>query len=168
MTWFWMKRNAKKAQQISIPAKFALGILLMGLGYLVLVLPIDVFPTANGVINSWWIVFSYFLQTAGELFVGPIGFAMVGELVPARLEGLMMGIWQLATGVAGALSAYMADMTTTPKLDTTAASATDPAYAHAFLLFGAATVGVAIITALLTPYIKRIISSSDKRVVAGH
>ena len=114
----------------------------------------------TGNISSWWIVLSYFFQTVGELFVGPIGFSMVGELVPPRLEGLMMGIWQLAAGVAGAISQYMADMTATPT-SLGSAVATDPVYSHAFFVFGLVTVLIGALTFALVPYLKRIIGVTD-------
>ncbi|OGT31411.1 MAG: hypothetical protein A3E87_03530 [Gammaproteobacteria bacterium RIFCSPHIGHO2_12_FULL_35_23] len=157
LTLFWMSMN-QRGKNFSTPGKFALGVTFMGLGYLVLILAISTHNQA-GYISSWWIVLSYFLQTFGELFVGPIGYAMVGELVPPKFEGLMMGIWQLATGVAGALSQYMADMTSSPQSNLPIV--TDQLYSHAFALFGGITVVVGCIAALLVPYLKRIITESD-------
>ena len=153
--WMWLNYRDKK---ISTPAKFAIGVFLMGAGFLILILGIQ-FASPTGLMSSWWIVLSYFLQTMGELFVGPIGFSMVGELVPARLEGLMMGIWQLATGVAGALSEFMSNYSTPAK--SINPHITNPGYAHAFLIFGGITIVVAIINACLVPYLNRISSSTD-------
>ena len=65
-----------------------------------------------------------------------------------------MGILQLATGVAGAISQYMSDMTTSSHSQVPLF--TDPIYSHAFLLFGGVTIIVGIITALLVPYLKGI------------
>ncbi len=158
LTIIWMLIN-QRGYKVATPAKFAIGVLSMGLGYLVLVLAIA-FHGTEGQISSAWIVLSYFLQTFGELFVEPIGFAMVGELVPPRLEGLMMGIWQLATGVGGALSQFMANMTIAPK-SSSGALLTDPIYSHAFLLFGVITVIVGLIAVGLVPYLNRIIREAN-------
>ena len=165
LTMYWMRIN-QKGKRVATPTKFAFGVLLMGLGYLVLI-PAIAMHGKGGYISSWWIVLSYFLQTFGELFVGPIGFAMVGELVPLRLEGLMMGIWQLATGVAGALSEFMAKMTTTPGVKESITQ-TNPIYSHAFATFGLITVAVGIIAFILSPYLKRISQNSEPRAVRGH
>jgi proton-dependent oligopeptide transporter, POT family len=157
ISFLWMYLNYHN-RGISTPAKFAIGVFLMGGGFLILAVGIGA-TGSHGLLSSWWIVLSYLLQTLGELCVGPIGFAMVGELVPARLEGLMMGIWQLAAGVAGALTEFMANYTTSPK--GIAPAVTNPIYAHAFLLFGSITIGVAVINVLLVPYLKKLSSLKD-------
>ena len=153
LSLFWL-HSRKHKLLFTAPAKFALGILLMGIGYLVLV-PGIVSANAAGLVAMSWIVLSYLLQTVGELFVGPVGFAMVGDLVPPRMEGVMMGVWQLATGVAGALSDYLANLTVAPA-DATQATQTNPIFAHSFLQFGLMAVAVGLITMLMTPKLAKV------------
>jgi len=152
----WLKL-AKKGIDLSAPFKFAIGILLMGLGYLILIPGIK-FATAAGVVAFGWIIASYFFQTCGELFIGPVGYAMVGTLVPVPLLGIMMGIWQLATGVAGALSDYLAEMTITPSAVQTPL-VTDPTYAKAFAEFGLVSIVVGIAATLIAPTLTRIMNA---------
>ncbi len=136
---------SKKGRSLPLSNKFAIGIISMGIGYLILMIGIG-FANGRGDIALWWIVLSYFLQTAGELFVGPIGFAMVGSLVPSRLEGPMMGVWQLSVGVAGAISGFLADATArVPDEVAMHPQLTNPIFAHFFGLYGSVTVLIGIV-----------------------
>ncbi len=46
-----------------------------------------------------WLTATYFLHTIGELFLSPVGLSAMTMLAPARIGGLMMGVWFLATSV---------------------------------------------------------------------
>lgn len=147
-------RLNQRGKSISTSVKFANGVILMGLGYIVLMVGIH-FHNALGFTLLIWVVLGYFFQTAGELFVGPVGLAMVGSLVPAHYEGIMMGIWQLAIGVAGSISEFLAEMTATPK-DVVNPIVTNHIYSNAFMWIGGVTVVIGFFAFLLVPYIKRI------------
>lgn len=107
--FFWIYL-ANKNILSSIPGKFALGLSIIGIGYLVLSLGI-LNHNDLGMVSWIWAALAYFVLTLGELCIGPIGYAMVGDIVPHEYEGLMMGIWQLMAGFAsvltGALSQFI-------------------------------------------------------------
>jgi len=149
MLWMYLNKHGKR---VSTPVKFAMSLFLMGAGYLILVPAISAHDMA-GYIAMTWIVLSFFLQSVGELFIGPVGYAMVGELVPPRLEGVMMGVLQLASGVAGSVSGYLAKYTTSP---THAINPllTNATYGHAFGMFGWVSVGVGGFTVLFAIYLR--------------
>jgi proton-dependent oligopeptide transporter, POT family len=151
MTWSQLK---KRRIEVSTPVKFAMGIILMGLGFLVLSFGIT-FHSAAGFTALIWLVFSYFLQTTGELLLGPIGYAMVGDLAPANKIGLMMGIWQLACGVGGALSQYFASWAS-PGNRVTNPLLTNARYSHSFLTFGLITIGVGLFTVTIAPRLQKV------------
>jgi POT family proton-dependent oligopeptide transporter len=56
----------------------------------------------------------YLLHTFGELCLSPIGLSAMTKLAPARIGGLMMGTWFLATSVgnffAGRLAGFYESM----------------------------------------------------------
>lgn len=137
--------------KISTAVKFGIGTVLMGLGYLVLAWGIS-FSSSAGLIAIVWIVVSYFFQTVGELFVGPIGYAMVGEFVPKAQIGVMMGIWQLSAGIAGSLSEYLANYAA-PHMKAVSPVLTNPNYQHAFNLFGGITIAVGLLTLIAAPFL---------------
>ena len=156
LTYLWM-RLSRKGIIFSTPSKVAMGVVFMGIGYLSLV--VGIFSIAqHGLISLWWIVLSYFFQTLGELFLSPIGYSMVGRLVPERLEGLMMGIWQLATGVGSALSGFLVKTIHIPK-EVTDPTITNPIYSHSFSVFGWTALLIGVITLLFAPKMNKKITN---------
>lgn len=92
-------------RQPSSPVKFTLGLLLIGLAYL-LIVPATVL-TAQGRVSFWWLVGLYFLEVCGEMCLSPVGLSTVTKLAPAKLVGLMMGAWFLATSLGNKLAGYL-------------------------------------------------------------
>ncbi len=92
-------RLRARGWRIDIPQQFAIALLLMGLAFLVLPVGISM---ANdlGKVAFVWLFLSYVLQSVGELFISPIGYAMIGKLAPRQYQGVMMGSWMLVTGLA--------------------------------------------------------------------
>lgn len=98
--WIWL---AKRGLEPSTPAKFGIAVLLVGAGFLVLVAGTGAPGTLTPI---FWIFLLYFLHTIGELCLSPVGLSAMSKLAPARMLGLMMGIWFLAM----ALGQYAAGM----------------------------------------------------------
>ncbi|AMV30926.1 Dipeptide permease D [Pirellula sp. SH-Sr6A] len=92
----------------SAPVKFGLGLVLLGLGFGVLALgSMGIEREAKTAsISMWWLIFAYLLHTLGELCVSPVGLSYVSKLAPAKLVGLMFGIWFIATAVANYLAGW--------------------------------------------------------------
>ncbi|HET6778551.1 MAG TPA: peptide MFS transporter [Gemmatimonadales bacterium] len=87
----------------SSPAKFALGLFLLGLGFAVMIGAASV--AASGVrVSPMWLVVSYLLQTLGELCLSPVGLSAMSTLAPVRIAGLVMGVWFLALSVGNYLA----------------------------------------------------------------
>jgi POT family proton-dependent oligopeptide transporter len=59
-------------------------------------------------VSPWWLVATYFLHTAGELCLSPVGMSAVTKLAPARIAGLTMGVWFLALSVGNYLGGRVA------------------------------------------------------------
>ena len=96
----------------SAPVKFGLGLVLLGVGFAALAVASMAVPkgakTAD--LSMWWLVFAYLFHTLGELFVSPVGLSYVSKLAPARLVGLMFGIWFLASAIANYLAGITGGM----------------------------------------------------------
>lgn len=119
---------------INIPFQFSLALVLIGIGFAILPMGISL-ADANGYVNFNWIIISYILQSVGELFISPIGYAMVGELAPLHLRGLMMGTWMMLTGIAATLSNYFSNMALGTTLSVDPLS-TNAGYSHTFGMVG--------------------------------
>jgi proton-dependent oligopeptide transporter, POT family len=95
--WLWL-RLGRTGQEPSSPAKFAMGLILVGAGFVILIWAARV--AEQGVqVSPMWLVVTYLLHTCGELCLSPVGLSAMTKLAPARIGGLMMGVWFLATSV---------------------------------------------------------------------
>lgn len=87
----------------SSPAKFALGLLLLGLGFALMIGAASA-AVGGGRVSPMWLVLSYLLQTLGELCLSPVGLSAMSTLAPVRIAGLVMGVWFLALAVGNYLA----------------------------------------------------------------
>lgn len=104
--WLWVRLGPKEP---SSPAKFALGLLFAGLAFLLLVPASSTAQSGPGILVSpWWLIGVYFIEELGELCLSPVGLSVVTKLAPARIVGLMMGVWFLAGAVGNKLAGWTA------------------------------------------------------------
>ncbi|MEZ5001878.1 MAG: peptide MFS transporter [Chitinophagales bacterium] len=95
------------------PQKFAIGLLLLGIGFIPLVIGSagigGEFDAKKA--SMLWLILAYMLHTMGELCLSPVGLSYVNKLSPKRLLGIMFGIWFFASAMgnmlAGTLASYM-------------------------------------------------------------
>lgn len=91
----------------SAPAKFALGLILMGVGFLVMFLAARYVVMGEQVLPTW-LMLTYLLHTFGELCLSPVGLSSMTKLAPARFVGQVMGLWFLATAIGNNLAGQFA------------------------------------------------------------
>jgi POT family proton-dependent oligopeptide transporter len=104
--WLWLALARRNAEP-STPIKFALGLILVGAGFGVLIVAAGL--AANGVkVSPMWLTVTYLLHTFGELCLSPVGLSAMTKLAPARIAGLMMGVWFLATSVGNFIAGRLA------------------------------------------------------------
>lgn len=92
----------------SAPAKFGLGLILLGLGFGALAMGSMGIPQGakTAEVSMWWLIIAFLFHTLGELCVSPVGLSYVSKLAPLRLVGLMFGIWFLASAIANYLAGF--------------------------------------------------------------
>ena len=105
----WVKLD-KIGKNPSIPIKFALGILQLGLGFLITLVGLQ-FVDDNAMVPLLTLVFLYMLHTTGELFLSPIGLSMVTKLSPKSMSGTAMGGWFLSFAMANYAGGVIATLT---------------------------------------------------------
>lgn len=112
---------AKRGIEISSPSKFALGLALAGLGFLLMLFAANDVVASGGksLVSPWWLVASYLLQTWGELCVSPVGLSSMTKLAPRQFAGQMMGIWFLATSVGNLVAGLVGGRVDPTKLEQT-------------------------------------------------
>ena len=82
----------------SAAVKFGLGLILLGFGFALLAFGAVAIPQGadTAKVSMIWLILAYLFHTLGELFLSPVGLSYVSKLVPAKLIGLMFGVWYLA------------------------------------------------------------------------
>ncbi|MCY2959267.1 MAG: peptide MFS transporter [Planctomycetota bacterium] len=94
----WVKLD-KGGANPSIPAKFGLGLIQVGLGFGLLMLGMQS-ADAGGRIPWFWLVGLYLIHTSGELCISPVGLSMVTKLAPEKMTGMVMGAWFVSIACA--------------------------------------------------------------------
>lgn len=84
------------------PVKFAIGLISLGLGFGILSFGSMGIPLGakTASVSMLFLVLAYLFHTLGELCVSPVGLSYVSKLAPAKLVGLMFGIWFVANFIA--------------------------------------------------------------------
>jgi POT family proton-dependent oligopeptide transporter len=145
----WVKLGRRNP---SSPAKFSLGLFFAALAFGVVALASTLIPATSAdlteaqKVGPMWLVVVYFLQTLGELCLSPVGLSTVTKLSPARLVGLMMGVWFLSISIGNFIAGIMGGMFN------------EKAEGALLKLFGIVTIITllaAIVLAVLTPLIKK-------------
>lgn len=140
--WGWMRLGHS---QPSVPVKFGLGLLFLGLSFALMVPAAS--ATAAGKVGPEWLLSVYLLQTVGEMCLSPVGLSTMTKLAPARLTSMILGVWFLATAIGSKLAGSLAGEFT----------AQDPAAMGAFFLEQTwAVAAVAAALFILTPWIRRL------------
>jgi proton-dependent oligopeptide transporter, POT family len=85
----------RRGHDLSSPTKFAIGLSLAGLGFLLMMVAANrvIVGGAAVRVSMLWLVASYFLQGLGELSLSPVGLSSMTKLAPKRFAGLTMGAW---------------------------------------------------------------------------
>ncbi len=105
-SWAWVAL-ARRQLNPSAPAKFALGVILMGSGFLVMAAA-AVFVAAGQKVLPTWLTITYLLHTFGELCLSPVGLSYFTKLAPRRFVGQMMGMWFLAISLGNLVAGLIA------------------------------------------------------------
>ncbi len=151
--WQWM---ARKGFEPSAPAKMGLGIVQMGLAFVVLVWGANNFSVtgANGAVMLpvLFIFLFYLLSTTGELCLSPVGLSAMNRLSVKHMASLMMAAFFFGTAggqfVAGFMGSLMGggeegNMTREAALDI-------------YWKMGLVAVGIGVAVVAVSPMVKRL------------
>ncbi|MDI9401579.1 MAG: peptide MFS transporter [Limisphaerales bacterium] len=87
--------------------KFAIGLLLLALGFLVIAAGARMVGD-QGQVWPTWLISTYLIHTLGELCLSPVGLSTVSKLSPKKLVGQMMGIWFLSSALGNLIAGLIA------------------------------------------------------------
>ena len=150
----WLALN-RRGIEPSTPMKFALSLIQLGLGFLLLVYGASLAgdPLAVGLI---WLILLYLLHTMGELCISPVGLSMTTKLSVPSVVGMMMGCWFLASAAGNYVSGQIAAMTGSETIggEVVDAGAALANYIEVYSAAGWYSIGFGVLAMLLAPVLK--------------
>lgn len=131
------------------PVKFALGLLLVGIGFVALAYGSMSIPQGakTASVSMIWLVLAYFFHTTGELCLSPVGLSYVSKLSPKKFLGLIFGFWFLASAIANKLAGVTGGL-----IDKIAENFSMSTF---FLIIAALPVGAALLLLIFSPLLKK-------------
>lgn len=139
----------EKVWDPSGPVKFAMGLALVGIGFIVLSIGSNSIPQGaeTAAVSMIWLILAYFFHTMGELCLSPVGLSYVSKLSPKRLVGLLFGLWftasAIANFIAGMTGSYIEKIAETYSMSTF------------FLIIAAIPIFAAVVLLILNPKLKK-------------
>ncbi len=142
--WWESKYNPSAA------VKFGIGMILLGIGFAALAYGSSSIPQGakTASVSLIWLVIAYLFHTMGELCISPTGLSYVSKLVPAKVIGMMFGVWYLVNFlgnlIAGTVGKYIDTIVTQYSMS------------HFFLIFTIIPGVVGLIFLLINPILKKL------------
>lgn len=144
--WQWLGRRGLEP---SAPAKFALALFQVGLGFLVFVWGAN--SVGADVKTAVIFVFLiYLLHTTGELCLSPVGLSAMNRLAPAYMASLIMGAWFYMTAVGNFVAGKIGEATGGHDGEMTKA-----ATLGIYNQIGWVAIGVSVVVLALSPFVKK-------------
>ncbi|MGI9547935.1 MAG: peptide MFS transporter [Flavobacteriaceae bacterium] len=142
--WWESKYNPSAAM------KYALGLILLGLGFAILAYGSAGIPQGSKTasVSMVFLIFAYLLHTMGELCLSPVGLSYLSKLVPPRMIGFMFGIWYLAIAIGQKSAGTLGGM-----IDKIGEQYSLSVF---FLIFTLAPIGMGIVSMILNPVLKKL------------
>ncbi len=158
--WTWLEKNKRDPGDA---AKFALGIIQVGAGFLVLVWGAQ-FADESAKVPLIFLVLLYLLHTTGELFLSPVGLSAMTKLTPAPVAATMMATWFLGSSLAQMLAAQVSKLTAQ---ETVGGQVLDPqkaldTYVDVFTQIGWWGVGIGVALGIASPFLNKLAHIGEK------
>ena len=151
--WMWVVLS-KRGWEPSTPAKFALAMLLIGIGYVVFAWGIGLTDSTSK--SFIWLVFIYLSLTLAELCLSPVGLSMVTKLSVSRIVGMVMGTWFLFTALGNNVAGWISSLTGGGGHGADSGQLDVGAVVSVYTNIGIGSIAVGVVILLLTPYMRKL------------
>ncbi|WP_099974324.1 peptide MFS transporter [Lactobacillus terrae] len=101
--FLWTKLGKR---QPSSPTKFWMGLMIAGISYLFISIPL-IGLGKNELVNPVWLVATWAIMMIGELLISPVGMSTTTKLAPKAFSSQMMSMWFLADAAGQAINAQI-------------------------------------------------------------
>lgn len=150
---YWYKRKFKGKESSSL-FKMAIGVIIMGFGFLFMRFASQEF-NATGSSAMYWLVLAYLFHTIGELCASPVALSFITKLAPVKYASFMMGAYFAATGLGNKVAGLLGE------------SAGDLGEQAVFTGIFGFTLIVGIIVLLMLKPLKRLTHGAEDLVIEG-
>lgn len=142
----WTRINSSR---LTLPdvAKIGLGMIVMGLGFVIMTVAQNRADTL-GMVGPGWLIGAYTLQTIGEVMLAPIALALLSRAAPERIMGLVMGLFLMTVGVANKVAGSLEEIL-------------DGSGVKPYFVLMSVTIILGLLLLALTPMLTRIFDSRD-------
>lgn len=140
MLWIWLDRKGLNPRT---PIKFGLGLILLGLGFIVMQMAANAADGGN-LVSPMWLVTVYLIHTFGELCLSPIGLSMITKLAPQKIVSVMMGLWFASTALANYLAGVLEHLLETKLPDM-----------HLFTFLTISSLSAGIVLLIISPFLNK-------------
>jgi POT family proton-dependent oligopeptide transporter len=138
----------KRGLDLPATAKFGIGLIFLGLGFLVMYIAAGHVLGGEMVLPTW-LVCTYLLHTCGELCLSPVGLSYMSKLAPPRFVGQVMGMWFLSLALGGNVAGQLSGQYDSSHLESL------PGLFRQVFWYG---VIAGVVMLLVTPFIKRLMA----------
>ena len=109
VVWFFGWR-VRKGKPVPTAHKLLYGMMFTTAALLIMAVAGSMTDGGAVKVAGLWMAIFYLVITLGELCLSPIGLSLVTKLAPARLAGLAMGGWFLATSIGNKFSGFLGNV----------------------------------------------------------
>jgi POT family proton-dependent oligopeptide transporter len=165
--WLWTTLG-RRGLEPSAPAKFGLGLIQLGIGFLILMAG----AYSVGIGNPTPVLFIfliYLLHTTGELCLSPVGLSAMNRLAPGHMASLIMGTWFFASATGNFTAGLIAAATGAEGLEGESAGKELVLSVYTTVGWVAVAAGVAVV--VVSPLIRRLMhldTLKDTPELAGY
>ena len=139
---------ARRHLNPSTPVKFGIALLVLAAGFVVIMTAAQIIVSSGERVLPVWLLTTYFLHTAAELLLSPVGLSAVSGYAPRHFIGRMMGLWFMTAALGNLLAGLFASSVDSSQL------ATLPALYLRIAVMGC---GVGLAVLLFSSKIKRLL-----------
>lgn len=155
--WLWPALGRRRLEPGS-SVKFVLGLLFAAGGFALMMLAAMRVAGGAAQVSPLWITGSLLLLTIGELCLSPVGLSTMSALAPVKLRGQLMGLWFTASALGNLVAGLIGGHVNAEELEQ---------LPELFARCAVALVACAVLLALLTPVIKRMLKGNPTVDPAG-
>lgn len=146
----------RRGFDVSVSKQFAYSLVAIALSFFSLSIGIF-YSNPLGLTAMTWVIVYFLIQAIAELLIAPVGFAMIGKLAPANLQGIMMGLWLMVPGISASLAQYCSNSMT--RSESINPLVSNPDYFYAFNQTGLYALISAAALLLLSSKIEKFINA---------